>query len=90
MKLREKRADMPPPFDFLLEEGFLQPEVILLTQKSCHAIASILKRANRSAFCMQALHVEATFLECLLKAFCLASLGGHALYLAAELGVRII
>ena len=90
MKLREEHADMPPPFDFLLEEGFLQPEVILLAQKSCHATASIPKRANGSAFCTQALHVEAVFLEHLSEAFCLASLSGHALCLATELGARII
>ena len=81
---------MPSPFNFPLEEGFLQPEVILLAQKSCHATASILKRANGSAFCTHALHVEAAFLERLSEAFCLASLGGHALCLAAELGARII
>ena len=89
MKLREERADMPSPFNFPLEEGFLQPEVILLAQKLCHATASILKRANGSAFCTHALHVEAVFLECLSEAFCLASLSGHALCLAVELGVLV-
>ncbi len=32
MKLRQERADMPPLFNFPLEEEFLQPEVILLAQ----------------------------------------------------------
>ena len=90
MKLGEECVDMPPLLDFLLKEGFLQLEVILLAQKSCHATASILKRANGSAFCTHALHVEAVFLECLSEAFCLASLSGHALCLAAELGAQII
>ena len=90
MKLREEHTDMPPLFNFPLEEGFLQLEVILLAQKSCHATASILKRANGSAFCMHALHVEATFLKRLSEAFCCTSLGGHALCLAAELRAWII
>src|SRR5712671_4178873 len=90
MKLREECTDMPPPFNFPLKEGLLQLEVILLAQKLCHATVSILKRANGIAFCTHALHVEATFLEHLLEAFCHTSLGGHALCLAMELGAWII
>jgi hypothetical protein len=90
MQLREERADMSSPFNLLLKEGFLQLEVILLAQKSCHAIVIILKRANGTAFCTHASNVEATFHQCLLEAFCRTSLGGHFLCLATKLGIWII
>jgi hypothetical protein len=70
MKLGEECADMPPLLDFLLKEGFLQLEVILLAQKSCHATVSIFERANGTAFCTHASNVEAVFLQHLLEAFC--------------------
>jgi len=90
MKLGEEHADMSSPFNLLLKEGFLQPEVILLAQKLCHATVSILKRANGTAFCMHASNVEAIFCQHLLEAFCCTSLGGHFLCLATKLRFWII
>ena len=90
MKLGEECADMPSLFDFLLKKGFLQPEVILLAQKLCHATVSIFKRANGTAFCTYASNVEAMFLQHLLEAFCGTGLGGHLLCLPTDLGVWIV
>ena len=87
MKLRKKHADMPVYFYFLLKEVFLQLKIILLAQKLCYTTPSVLKKANRIAFCMQALNIEATFLKCLFEAFCYAGLSGHLLCLATELRV---
>jgi len=90
MKLGEECTDMPSLFKFLLKERFLQPEVILLAQKSCHATVSIFERANGTAFCTHASNIEATFLQHLLEAFCGTSLGDHLLCLPVELGIWII
>ena len=89
MKFRKKNADMSPFFNFLLEEGLLEPEIILLAEKSCHAALFILKRADRAAFGTHPLHVEPIFLQGPLEAFYLTGLGYHALCLAAELGVLV-
>jgi hypothetical protein len=89
MKFRKKNADMSPSFNFPLEEGLLEPEIILLAEKSCHAALFILKRADRAALGMHPLHIEPTFLQGPLEAFCLTSLGYHALCLATELRVLV-
>ena len=80
---------MSPFFNFMLKEGILQPEIVLLAEKSCHAAVFILKRADRAAFGTHPLHVEPAFLQGLLEAFCLAGLGYHPLCLAAELRVLV-
>jgi hypothetical protein len=89
MKFRKKNADMSPFFNFMLEEEILQPEIILLAEKLCYAAVFILKRADKAAFGTHPLHIEPTFLQGLLEAFCLTSLGYHPLCLAMELGVLV-
>jgi len=73
----------------MLKEGILKPEIVLLAEKACHAAIFILKRADRAAFGTHALHIEPTFLQGLLEAFCLTGLGYQLLCLASELGAHV-
>jgi len=72
-------------FNLMLEEGLLQLEIILLAKKPCHAARFTLKRADRAAFSTHCMHIEPTFLQGLLEAFCLTVLSYHFLCLATEL-----
>ena len=47
MKFWKKNTDMSPRFDFLLKEGFLEPEIILFAEESGHATIIVLKGADR-------------------------------------------
>jgi hypothetical protein len=89
MKFRKKNAVMSSVFNFMLKEGILKPEIVLLAEKACHAAIFILKRAGRAAFGTHALHIEPTFLQGLLEAFCLTGLGYQLLCLAPELGAHV-
>jgi len=73
-----------------LEKQLLQLEIILFAEKLCHAAIFIFNRAHRDALCTHPLDIEATFLQCVHKAFCLAPISGYFLCLATELGAGII
>ena len=81
---------MPALGYFPLEKRLLQPEIILFAEKSCHAAIFIFNRAHGDALCMHALDIEATFLQHVRKAFCLARVSCHFLHLATELGAGVI
>lgn len=53
-ELREEDAQMTTCLDFLFEKRFLVPEVILLAEKTSHAAAVVLDRADRRALSLHA------------------------------------
>jgi hypothetical protein len=47
VKFGQESAEVLPGLDLLFEKRFLQVEIILLAESSCHATAIVFKRADQ-------------------------------------------
>jgi hypothetical protein len=75
--------------NFLLKEGYLISEIVLLAEELGHATIIVFKWADWGALCMHPTNIKPTLLECLLQALWLACFSHHSLHFPTALNSQI-